>query len=103
MSEKITVEMLLTKLRNTQGPLSVNEGILWFDNGESISLNEVQEDCPFIVWEGGEDIGRADSLEKATRLGVGLLKSGSMEHVFITESLKGGTFKDAGTSLKLFQ
>ena len=72
---------LLSKLKETQGPLSVNDGVIWFDDGESISLNEVEEDYPFTIWEGGVDIGCADTLENARRLGMGLKKSGSMENI----------------------
>lgn len=37
----MNAKKLIEKLMQTQGPLSVNEGVLWFENGEAVNLSEV--------------------------------------------------------------
>lgn len=64
----INAAQLLKKLQETQGPLSVNEGVLWFDNGESVDLSKVGVESepevvkrPCVVRVGYGELGSGEN------------------------------------------
>jgi len=100
---KMNSKDLLEKLMQTQGPLSVNEGVLWFEDGVSVDLSEVASASSAVPVAFVIESEHIDKVVVIAPQGMGIVESDALAVKVKKGLISAGTADDLGNVLDAYE